>query len=395
MTQTTSGPPQSEDEFYDFEDDNQVISHSRLRVDEARARFHPSSVDASGADFSDRVDGKRQSYKTSSRRQRILQNGIVEYGELSEDDEDETLERRMARLRREIEEVREEHAKRQVAATTNDEGRSSNQSTDIDSMSQVLDDIARTSNPSASTETGRPVRGSNVVSQGPAPGSGLSEDPDQTTLDHQTHALLKTADFDRRLAALEKGLGIGPSLLGISDGSGPPKAVLPTLDAVEKQVMVLSQSSTSNLDTISRRVRNLASEQDRLNESREKARTLREELGKNTGGTPPADDSEQEAKINALYGILPTIESLTPLLPPLLDRLRSLKVIHSGAAAASQTLDKIEQQQTSMTAELRQWREGLEKMESAMRTGDETMQGNVKVMEGWVKDLEQRVSKLG
>jgi nuclear migration protein JNM1 len=47
-----------------------------------------------------------------------------------------------------------------------------------------------------------------------------------------------------------------------------------------------------------------------------------------------------------------------------------------------------------MTEELKQWREGLEKMEGSMKEGDATMKGNVKVMEGWAKDLEERMSRL-
>jgi len=192
---------------------------------------------------------------------------------------------------------------------------------------------------------------------------------------------------------LEKALGISSTSAPEAGQDGLPRAILPSLDSMEKQISTLSQASTANLDAISRRVRTLASEQDKLNESREKAKALREELGKH-GPASPSDESEQEAKINALYGILPTIENLTPILPPLLDRLRSLRAIHADAAAASQTLERIESQQAEMTGELKQWKEGLDKMEGAMKDGDATVKGNVKVMEGWVKDLEERMAKL-
>jgi nuclear migration protein JNM1 len=205
--------------------------------------------------------------------------------------------------------------------------------------------------------------------------------------------LAKAADFDRRLVMLERGLGVGSSSAPEAGENGLPRAVLPTLDTLEKHISTLAQASTSNLDAISRRVRNLASEQDKLNDSKERARALREELGKQ-GSSPPPEESEQEAKINALYGILPTIESLTPMLPSLLDRLRSLRAIHADAATASQTLDRIEKQQVDMTGEMKQWRDGLEKMEGVIKEGDTSVQGNMKVMEGWVKDLEERMAKL-
>lgn len=209
----------------------------------------------------------------------------------------------------------------------------------------------------------------------------------------QSHALAKAADFDRRLLMLEKGLGISSSSIPEAGSDGLARAILPTLDSLEKQISTLSQASTANLDAISRRVRTLATEQDKLNDSREKAKALREELGKHAP-TPAGEESEQDSKINALYGILPTIENLTPILPPLLDRLRSLKAIHADAATAGETLNRIAREQAEMAAELKQWKGGLEKMEGVMKDGDEAVKGNMKVMDGWVKDLEERMAKL-
>lgn len=219
----------------------------------------------------------------------------------------------------------------------------------------------------------------------------------------QSHALAKAADFDRRLLTLEQGLGISSSLSAEAGEGGLPRAILPTLDSMDKQIAALSQASTANLDAISRRVRTLASDQDKLNDAREKAKALREELGKvGSAGILSSssvqgssrDDTDHEAKINALYGLLPTIESLAPMLPPLLDRLRSLRAIHADAATASQTLEQLEQRQVDMAAELKLWREGLEKLDGTVREGSTTVKVNMTVMEGWMKDLEERMAKL-
>lgn len=355
-------------------------------------------MDTTGVDFSDRVDGKRKSYRASSRRQRILQDGTQELGDLSddEDDDDESLERRIARLKREVEEAKEEHAKRRAAATTTTNGDDTAPGAGtLDSLSRVLDDISKpigTARPSTiPSETNR-APDSKEDAEAPAGQDATYTITYAPTYD-QSHALAKTADFDRRLLMVEKGLGINASSIPEAGSDGLARAILPTLDSLEKQVSTLSQATTANLDAISRRVRNLASEQQKLNESKEKAKTLREELGK-SAPTPPAEESEQDAKVNALYGILPTIESLTPVLPPLLDRLRSLRAIHADAATASETLARIEREQSEMTAELKQWKTGLEKMESTMDKGDETVKGNMQVMEGWVKDLEERMAQL-
>ncbi|KAH7326521.1 Dynamitin-domain-containing protein [Stachybotrys elegans] len=390
---TTAARNQSDDEFYDIEEDDeaQPISRSRLRIDEARSRFLPAHAEPAGGELADRFDWKRKAYKVSGRRQHILEDGTEEYGDLTDDeDEAESFERKIARLKREVLEAKEYYAQQETSRDAAGESK-----VDLDSLSQVLDNISGA--PRVTKSLGAPKSAPAAAdakdSSQPQAGSGPTYTLTYTPTYEQSHALAKAADFDRRLLALERGLGIGASSIPEAGDNGLPRAILPTLDAMEKQLSTLAQASTANLDAISRRVRTLASEQEKLNESREKAKALREELGKHAP-PPPPEEGDQEAKVNALYAILPSIEKLTPMLPPLLDRLRSLRAIHADAAAASQTLERVESQQTDMTAELKQWREGLEKMEAAMRQGDSTVQGNLKTMQGWVKDLEERMKKL-
>ncbi|KAG7131027.1 hypothetical protein HYQ45_010326 [Verticillium longisporum] len=360
---TTTGPSQSDDEF-DDDDDAPGISRSRLRIDEARSRFLPSNVDASAADFSDRVDGKRK-------------------------------------LQREIAEAKEEFGRKKAAAAT--QPASDAQEQKLASLSQVIDEISRSIEPHAGVAPSQkppppppqPQAGTEAQPEGlPATGTASYTITYAPTYE-QSHALAKAADFDRRLVLLEKGIGIGSAALPEADTNGLPRAILPTLDALQRQIVTLSQASTSNLDAITRRVRTLTQEAHQLEKARQGAKAARESLG---GGSPSsaedAEDSEQTAKINALYGTLPTIESLAPLLPPLLDRLRSLRAVHADAASASEILERIEKQQADMTADMKQWREGLDKVEEAVREGGATMSGNMKVIEGWVKDLEGRVAKL-
>ncbi|KAF4947283.1 hypothetical protein FGADI_10592 [Fusarium gaditjirri] len=392
---TTTGRTHSDDEFYDIEDETPGISRSRLRIGEARSRFLPTNVDANGVDFSDRVDGKRKSYKVSSRRQRILQDGTQELGDLSDDDDDdESLERRIARLKREVEEAKNEYAKRKAESQTKENIDATTGDDRLTSLSQVLDEIS----PPIGRPTSIRIPGTNATSNSEEKTDAPTAEDATYTLMYeptyeQSHALAKATDFDRRLLMLERGLGINASLMPESDVNGLPRAILPTLDSMNKQISMLAEASTANLDAISRRVRTLAQEQDKLNDSREKARSLREELGRN-GSSAQSEETEQEAKINALYGILPTIENLTPILPPLLDRLRSLRAIHSDAATASETLARIEKQQAEMATELKQWNEGLVKIEAAVKDGTVSIEKNKQVMEEWVKDLEERMEDL-
>ncbi len=343
-------------------------------------------------DFSDRLNGKRKSYKTSSRRH----HDNIEIGDLSDEEDGENLERKIARLKREIEEAKEEYGKKkgeaQQAAPTDD--------AELVSLSQALDEI------SAISEGGMPAitRIAKALndSKEEAIGEPVMQQTDGATYTvtyapsyEQSHALAKAADFDRRLVLLERAIGITSSALPELESNGLPRAIIPTLDTLQKQILTLSEASTSSLDSISRRVRTLTQEADQLEKSRKAAIAAQDALASQGGSLPvDTDDMEQTAKINALYGTLPTIESMTPLLPPLLDRLRSLRAIHADAATASETLERIERSQGEMAAEIKQWREGLDKIEAAMGEGETTMTANMQVVEGWVKDLEAKISTL-
>ncbi len=222
----------------------------------------------------------------------------------------------------------------------------------------------------------------------------------------EDHTLSKVSDFDSRLALIEAALGIDAIPLPTQDRSAA-KAILPALDSLDKQVNTLSNSTDSSLEKISRRVRHLTVDAEKLERARRSAKAAQEALSPSIGDPrsssinseaqviPEVEDHETLSKINALYGTLSTIESLAPLLPSVLDRLRSLRTLHADAATASQTLNKVESRQEAMKEELQGWREGLEKVEKAMEQGEQTMKDNTEMVEGWVKELEERMRKIG
>ncbi|KAI0483380.1 Dynamitin-domain-containing protein [Xylariaceae sp. FL0804] len=387
----------SENEFDDGEEEEDAdatgISRSRLHIDQARSRFLPAQVDAQDVDFSDRLNVKRKSYRTSSCRQRVRDDGTVEIGDFSDDEHGETLDGKIARLRREIEEAKDEYGRQKAESN----GDAPEQDEEFVTLSQSLDAISiqpemkMFSRPRAPTSTAPPAK---QQVQDPAQViDGATYTLTYSPSYEQNHALAKAADFDRRLALLEKAIGIGHSATELTS-SGVPRAIMPTLDTLQRQILTLSEASTSSLDGISRRVRTLTQEAEQLEKSRKAAKAAQDSLGPQGSAAAEADDAEHATKVNALYGTLPTIESLSPLLPPLLDRLRSLRAIHADAATTSETLDRIESQQGEMATDIKQWREGLGKVEKMLDEGQTSMAGNMKTLEGWVKDLEGKMSKL-
>ena len=216
------------------------------------------------------------------------------------------------------------------------------------------------------------------------------------------NALSKVAEFDARITFIETVLGIDSIPLPTQDRP-PTRAIFPVLDNLDRQISTLSSSTEPSLESINRRVRQLTQDAQKLCEARAAAKAAQEALSPDDDEParplPAIDDEmqspEQISKINALYGTLTTIESLAPLLPSVLDRLRSLQSVHADAAAASQNLAQLETRQENMEQELKGWREGLEKVESAMKQGERTMAENVTVVEKWVRELEDRMKTLG
>lgn len=356
----------------------------------------PSEIDARDVDFSDRVNGKRKSYRASSRRHRVLKDGTAEIGGLSDEEDGESLEGKIARLRREIQEAKEEYGKQREESGD----APSKHDTELATLSQALDELSTQPEESASSRArpARPVRDADQ-SQESLPLPLASGDNATYTITYapsyeQSHVLARAADFDWRLSLLEKTIGISSTATPDLEGHGLPRAILPTLETLQSQIMTLSEASISSLDSISRRVRTLTQEAEQLEKSRKAAKVAQEELSSAGGARVERDDAEQVAKINALYGTLPTIESLTPLLPLLLDRLRSLRAIHADAATAADTLEQIERSQVETVSEIQQWREGLGKIEAAMKESESSMAGNRDVVEGWVKELEAKMARL-
>jgi nuclear migration protein JNM1 len=320
-----------------------------------------------------------------------LKDGTLEVGDVGDDDDyddddGETLERKIARLKREVEEAKEEYEQQKH----NPPDVSPLQDDDFSSLSKTLDEMSILPR---GTHKIRPAQADPATKETQDTIDGVTYTVTYAPDYEQSHALAKAADFERRLVQLETAIGVTAAAMPGLDGDRLPGAIVPTLDHLQKQLTVLSEASTSSLDSISRRVRELTKDAEQLEKSRKAAKEAQESL--EASGVQTSEPTEEQiAKINALYGTLPAIESLAPLLPPLLDRLRSLKAIHADAALASETLDRIEKKQGEMAADITLWREGLEKVEGAMRESDDSMNANMQVIDSWVKDLEAKMTKL-
>lgn len=350
-------------------------------------------------DFSGRLGSANRSYKTSHRQR--LDGSFVEddddrYGDFS-DEEDETLDRRLARLKREIEEIKIELESPQ----TKDEAGTENQKqepqtaettvVDVSKLSEALDSIysqRHGGSKDAQTELALLLDDKSQMNGVPATEDVSKIPPD---IDPQmAKALLKTAEFESRLTFLEAALGLTGSNIP-DQGALASKPIIPSLDALDRQIQIISNAPNS-LDSVHSKTRQLIKDAEKL----QRLRTANEEDAANspalTNGHSAVESPEQLSKINALYGALSTIDSLSPTLPMVLERLRTLRALHTSAAIAGAALDDVEKRQAEQAAEIEQWKQALQTAESHVKDGQSSLKENVGEVDKWVKDLESRLA---
>jgi nuclear migration protein JNM1 len=180
----------------------------------------------------------------------------------------------------------------------------------------------------------------------------------------------------------------------------PAKPILHALTTLDAQLAAVSAAASSPaFEGVARQVRQLAAEADKVAEAR-KGGDDEDSLASPTSGDGDdagrayLADADRVAKINALYGTLGTIDSLAPTLPLVLERLRTLRLVHASAGGASGLLDSLEERSEEQSKEIKMWRESLDKLEKAVQNGEATTAKNVTTVGEWVRELEARVGKL-
>ncbi|KAJ5544661.1 hypothetical protein N7535_006946 [Penicillium sp. DV-2018c] len=416
---------------------NSDIDREGVNADQARMHFMGAAVDAHDANFSDSISQKRQAYRSKSmsrRRRRRREDGTEEVGDLT-DSEDESLERRLARLRREVEDLKVEMANKPKTPAAAVESTEDNLGDGVAELSRALDNLhasrsaAGPSHSAAallSQKLGSETRSADTKTQSSADASkaGGSALPAPTTA--SSGILTHAAAFDSRLALLESAIGISSTsnpfvVDGVNQSMQHP--VLPALDQLTSRLSALTgllvgttpvsgasgvgsataSITTPHIETLSARVRKLTADAEALSAARRKALESAKAVHNARLASSDADtvhaleasvDDEHVAKVQALYATLPTIQSLHPLLPTVLERLRSLRECHAGAAHAAESLNELEKRHAEMASEIEQWRDGLVTVEEKMKQGEAALRSNIETVEPWVRDLESRLARL-
>ncbi|KPI36233.1 uncharacterized protein AB675_8959 [Cyphellophora attinorum] len=420
-TLRTDSPTPSDEDHSD-----ERVVRERIDQNSARRRFEPTLVHAKDVNFSDTIAaGERRSYRTS---------------------DDETLAEKITRLKREAEEVRIALQDKQAEPVpgikvSKPEEAAHSDDTAVDELQSLingLDTSAHSATRGSSREEALLKSLSNPTSA-TTNGDSSSTKPQSQPQPDPSATQAAIAD---RLTALETALGL-PSI------STSPPSILPALDHLTTQLDTLTSTllppsrtginpptltpTTPNLDDLHSRIQHLTSEADKLTASRKAALASLSDLhdarlrynaaarhthsssARHTSDQASKSDaapatqqldakeaqihaqlflSEQSSKITALYQLLPSITSLQPLLPLVLDRLRSLSVIHAGAAEARGELDDVVARQAEARQEIAKWRTAVEGVEAKIEELKGEMRENVGVLGTMVQGVEGRVKAL-
>lgn len=203
--------------------------------------------------------------------------------------------------------------------------------------------------------------------------------------------------------------------IGVSDlvhiQSHPlPPPLLSTLSKMEHQLQLLTQPR--HLDTISRRVRMLVTDLERVHEARRKIgdnRPLNVALSSgitiSTGPAPivpapAANNVEQHLspdslqKIDSLFVLVPRIDPLLPMAPHLLTRLQSLSTLHSESATFSTNLQDAEDGLGQLKQSEEMLQDLLNGLEESLKSNQNIVTKNIEVLQSRMEQLLERVAKL-
>lgn len=194
-----------------------------------------------------------------------------------------------------------------------------------------------------------------------------------------------------------------------------------------------------HLDSISRRVKVLVSDLERLHESRRKlgdSRPLNVAIGSNLGasatmmtvavpgpdgklpslaasttarpasgsgsgggggaqpGSEPTLSPDALQRIDSLFALLPRLDPLLPLTPRLLSRLRSLATLHAASASFKDDLERLKAELGRVGESEQGLRETLSGLEHSLKENEVTMKGNLLGLEKRVSSVLLRMDQL-
>lgn len=392
------------------------IDSSSLRVNDAAAKFSGAThLEANSTDFSGRLQGKsRKTRKTEVTRRRDAGIETTTYaldGEVTRGEE--SVVDRLRRLKFEASQLEEELDAAAVSdRNTTAQGKTSTEQVDhaevVSQLKVLQDQLARMPSPLASTTEEDKLDKESIrrlIQQIKQPSAVSSDAADaavapltgtSASATSETRRTVDMAHLEARLSELESTLGLEEVLLDESKPVSRP--VLPTLSRLEHQLSLLSQPR--HLDAISRRVKVLVTEMDRVHDVRRKLGTTTTAGGDTLSAIEPSSTSTPAltptdlTKLQHLFDVSTRLEPLLPVIPSVLSRLQTLSELHSSAAHFGSTLQELEEANEERQRQDHELNQLLQKMEVNMEQTQKTVEANLVSLQSRIEDVAARLDKV-
>lgn len=183
-----------------------------------------------------------------------------------------------------------------------------------------------------------------------------------------------------------------------------PRPLLPSIARIEHLLTLLTHPR--HLDGISRRIKILVSELERLHEARRKLANTGGTLqplqieGKGTNGdASPSSQGilvpiETMQKLDTVLPTLSKLEPLIPLVPALLARLHSLTTLHASSSSFVEDMNSLEASMKRSNDSTSELKDMLKNLEFSFVENQSRIEANLKVVEARMENITQRVEKL-
>ncbi|KAI0035860.1 Dynamitin-domain-containing protein [Vararia minispora EC-137] len=196
----------------------------------------------------------------------------------------------------------------------------------------------------------------------------------------------EVAEIDRRLVELEK--VVGSSSAALDETSPMPLPLLPLLTRLSTQLTVLTQPR--HLDNISRRLKLLLTDLDRLSSGKDQHRRQQSHHPDGGGGSIPTPSAIHDQ----LSPILTRLVPMLPQIPHILTRLRTLSALHTSATEFQRTTEGLEEDQRRLHETLEDLDRAVTSIETSLKENSDVVKKNVAGLEERIQSLTERLENL-
>lgn len=318
------------------------IDNTSLSTESARTFFETTAVEPSiVTDLSNfgRIDIKSKGYRTYRVK--------------------ETLEARIARLKHEIEQVRED------VDRIDDEA-------ELDELKDVLEQLEKTTTAKHKARKSDATITSGIAQKLYSSLGMKSNTPVTTRSDvTDTENIQQNQDTNKQVLEMEVRVSKLEKLIGSIDTTKEAKPLLYTLQDLKTKLSLLT-STPAAVETSVRNLQPLLATVDVLNSKQQPSATV-----------------AQQERIKNFYEQLAKFENFQALMPKVLQRLQCLSEIHSDASNANATFKDMDNIISTLRNDLGKWEESIEGLEQKFVNIEETSQKNKETVKTWIEEIKK------